>query len=711
MSRKNNRKKFKKKELQSIIRKIFEKQPDQKYTAKEICRTLQIADKNLHKLVLSVLNDLKNEGFLNEFQRGSFILNENYQTQYIGTVDATSRGAAYIIVPELNQDIYIQPENLKNALHNDTVEVEVIRRSNKKIFGRISKIIERKTTQFIGVIAIHKKYAFLLVDNGRIHVDLYIPLNKLNGAKEGEKAIGKITSWPKGVDNPFGEIIETIGQPGDNNTEMISILLKNDFKIEFPKNVTKEAQNVGIDLDQKEIKNRRDLRNKLTFTIDPFDAKDFDDALSYEVLKNGNIEVGVHIADVSHYVQAGTAMDEEAYKRGNSVYLEDRVIPMLPEELSNIACSLRPNEDKYAFSAIFELNTEGKVLKEWFGKTVIHSNHRYTYDEAQAVIEGEEDELKNAIIALDKIAKSLRKKRLKKGALAIESEEVSFIIDKNGYPTGVKQKIQKDANKLIEEFMLLANKRVALFVGKLPDKKGSNTQFIYRCHDKPDIEKLNTFSVFIDKFGYNLKLDNVDNAAQKINALLTKIKDTPEFGMIQSMAIRSMSKAEYQTNNIGHYGLAFEYYTHFTSPIRRYADLMVHRILFNKLNKKNINYGNKLNEISKHLSTQERKAIESERESNKFFQAKYMNDKIGEKFEGTVSGLADFGLFVKMNENYCEGMISIHSLPDDTYFFDNEKFQIVGRHSGHKYNFGDQVKVKVKDVNLFKKQIDLKLVL
>ena len=710
MSKNNKNKNFKKKGLQSTIRTIFEKQTDHKYTAKEVCGILQTSDKNLYKMVLSILNDLKNEGFLNEFQRGSFILNENYQTHFIGTVDATSRGAAYIIVPELDQDIYVSPENLGHALHKDTVEVDIIRRSEKKLLGKITKIVQRKTTQFIGVLDVRKKYAFLIVDNSRINVDLYIPLNKLGGAKSGEKVIGKMTSWPKGVDNPFGEIIESIGLPGDNDTEMLSILLKNEFEIKFPENVLKEAEVIGIELDPKEIKNRKDLRNKLTFTIDPFDAKDFDDALSYEVLENGNLEVGVHIADVSHYVQSGTPMDEEAYKRGNSVYLEDRVIPMLPEQLSNIACSLRPNEDKYAFSAVFELDQNGKVLQEWFGKTVIHSNHRYSYDEAQAVIEGKEDELKEAILALDKVAKILRGKRLEKGALAIESEEVNFIIDEDGNPTGVKQKIQKDANKLIEEFMLLANKRVALFVGKLPNNKGSNTQFIYRCHDKPDIEKLNTFSVFIDKFGYDLGLDNVDNAAKKINALLLKIRDTPEFGIIQSMAIRSMSKAEYQTNNIGHYGLAFEYYTHFTSPIRRYADLIVHRILFDKLNQKNVNYGNKLNEISKHISAQERKAIESERESNKFFQAKYLLTKVGDTFEGTVSGLADFGLFVRINENYCEGMVPIHTLPDDTYFFDSEKFQIVGRQSGVKFNFGDQVKVKVKDVNLFRKQIDLKLV-
>jgi len=705
-----SRKKINKKGIGTAIRKIFERQPDQKYTAKEISAILQITDKNMRKLVLSILKDLKNERFLNEFQNGYFIINESYQTIFIGTVDSTARGAAYIIVPELDGDIYVSSENLDNALHGDTVEIKVIKQRKNKTEGVITKIVKRKTTQFVGTLDIRNKFAFLILDNNKINVDLYIPLEKLKGAKTGEKAIGRMTSWPKGVANPFGEILEVIGMPGNNDTEMLSILFKNDFEINFPQKVIEEAETVGMDLDPEEVKKRKDLRKKLTLTIDPFDAKDFDDALSYEVLENGNIEVGVHIADVSHYVRPGTAMDEEAYKRGNSVYLEDRVIPMLPEQLSNMACSLRPNEDKYAFSAVFELNDKGIVQKEWFGKSVIHSNHRFSYEEAQAVIEGKSDEQKEAILGLDTLAKTIRKDRMKNGALSIDSEEVSFLIDDEGYPTGVVKKISKDANKLIEEFMLLANKRVALYVGKTPGDKGSSNQFIYRCHDKPAIEKLNTFSTFINKFDYEIEFENMDNVAQKINALLAKVKDTPEYGLIQSMAIRSMAKAAYQTNNIGHYGLAFDYYGHFTPPIRRYADLMVHRILFDKLENHKKNYGNKLNEISEHISAQERKAIDAERESNKFFQAKYLEDKVGEEFEDTVSGLADFGMFVRMNENYCEGMIMISSIPKDNYFFDNDKFQIVGRQTGNTFNFGDQVKVKVINVDMTRKQVDLELV-
>lgn len=704
------KKKFKKRDLQSAIRKIFEKHPDQKYSSKEIFSILLIKDKNLRKLAFSVLNDLTHEKFLHEYQKGFFILNEQYQTNYIGTVDATSRGSAYIIVPELEQDIYVNPSNVENALNGDTVEVSIIRRSDRKIEGAIIKVIERKTTAFVGTIDVQKNFAFLMIDDTKVNIDLYIPLTKLKGAKTGEKAAGRITSWPKGVNNPFGEITEVLGAAGSNNAEMYSILFKNEFPLKFPQDVIDEAKNVTIELDQEEVKKRRDLRKKLTLTIDPYDAKDFDDALSFEVLKNGNYEVGVHIADVSQYVQPGTAMDKEAYERGNSVYLEDRVIPMLPEQLSNLACSLRPDEDKFSFSALFELDKSGKVLSEWFGKAVIRSTRRLTYQEAQEIIKGKQDEMQEPILSLDKIAKSLRKQRLNHGALNIESEEVGFVLDEEGNPIGIVKKVQEDANHLIEEFMLLANKRVAMFVGKLPDNKGSSTEFIYRCHDKPEIEKLNTFSVFIDKFGYDIQFKDMDSVSQKINAFLAKVKGKPEYGLIQTMAIRSMSKADYRTGNIGHYGLAFKYYTHFTSPIRRYADLMVHRLLLDKLEGRKVSYGNRLNEISKHISAQERKAIDAERESNKFFQAKYLQDKIGEEFTGTVSGLADFGMFVKMDDNYCEGMVKIQDLPNDSYFFDNDRFQIVGRNTQDKFNFGDQVSVKIIGVDLARKQIDLKLI-
>ncbi|MCO5267369.1 MAG: ribonuclease R [Brumimicrobium sp.] len=702
--------KINKKGLEVAIRKIFESHPDQQYNSTHISAILQIKDKNLRKLILSILNDLKKDGFLNEFQRGEFILNEGFTTVYQGTVDATPRGTAYIIVPELEGDIYVSKECTNHALQGDLVEVQVIKKKKGKIEGVITKIIERKITLFVGTLDIHKNFAFLISDDRKINVDIFIPLKKLKEGKHGQKAIARITSWPKDMDNPYGEIVELLGEAGDNNTEMLSILAKKQFDSGFPKEVTEIAEKISVELDQDEVKKRRDYRDEITLTIDPVDAKDFDDALSFKKLDNGNYEIGVHIADVSFYVQPNSPIDVEALKRGNSVYLEDRVIPMLPEEISNLACSLRPNEDKFAFSAIFEIGQDGKIHNQWFGKTVICSNHRFSYEEAQEIIEGKKDEYSEVILTLHHIAQAYRKERIQNGALAIESEELRFVLDENGNPIEVKRRIMKEANKLIEEFMLLANKRVALYVGKLNNDKGYNKEFIYRCHDKPDIEKLNTFSIFIDKFNYSLALKDVDSAAKKINQLLDKIRDTPEYDLIQNMAIRSMAKAVYQTNNIGHYGLAFDFYTHFTSPIRRYADLMVHRILLDKLNNVNKSYGNRLNEICKHISNQEKKAIEAERESNKFFQAKYLLDKVGQVFEGTISGLTDHGIYVKIVENNCEGMVRMNDLPDDTYYFDQNKFQITGRHTKYTYNFGDKVLVKVNKVDLFKKEIDMKIV-
>lgn len=717
MSRKNKRKgnkksspqkKFKS-QLKTAIRKIFNNDPESQLNYKHISEQLQIKDSNTRKLVLEALIELKSEGYLNEFSRGNFSLNlEN--TDLVGVVDATSRGGGYIIIEGRDQDVYVSAKNMNRALHGDIVKIELYSKKNGKTEGVVTEVIDRKTNLFVGEIKLSKNFAFLITDNQKINIDLYIPLEKLSGAKEGDKVMGRITSWPKGVDNPYGEVTEVLGRPGDNDAEMLGILFKNDLEVTFPQEVIDAAEKVSIQLDEEEIKTRRDMRDVLTFTIDPFDAKDFDDALSFKVLENGHYEVGIHIADVSHYVQEGTAMDKEAHKRGNSTYLVDRVIPMLPEQLSNVACSLRPNEDKYTFSVVVEIDDKGKIYKEWFGKTVTYSDYRFAYEDAQEVIENKSDTLKTEILTLNAIAKTLRKKRLKSGALSIESEEVRFKLDENGEPVEVVHKVSKDAHKLIEEFMLLANKRVAHYVGELKGKKESNTNFIYRVHDKPDIEKINTFSTFVDKFGYDLKFGGLEQVSRQLNELFDKTRKTPEHSLIQSMAIRSMAKATYETVNIGHYGLAFSHYTHFTSPIRRYADLVVHRILFNKLNNKEVNYGNKLQETCKHISAQERKSTDAERESNKFFQVKFVKDKVGEEFIGTVSGLADFGLFVRMDENYCEGMVTMHSIPGDNYYFDADKFAIIGRNYKDEYNFGDKVKVKIIGVDTFKKQIDLEIV-
>lgn len=703
--KKSNKLKYR---LKAYIKKIFEQNPELQLNYKQVSGQLDIKDSHTRKLVLTALNELKQDGFLNEFSRGSFSINLDHSAELIGEIDITSRGAGFVMIEDVENDIYVSPENINRALHGDIVKVEITKEGKKRTEGKIVDIIERKTTQFVGTVEMHQRFAFVVTDNNRVNVDLYVTKEKLNGAKDGDKVLAKISSWPASADNPYGEIVEVLGKPGTNDTEMMAILLGNDLEIKFPQEVVAQAESVGMELDEEEIKTRRDMRNVPTFTIDPFDAKDFDDALSFQKLENGNYEIGVHIADVSHYVTPDSAMDKEALKRSNSVYLVDRVIPMLPEQLSNLACSLRPNEDKYTFSAVFEIDEKGKIYNEWFGKTATHSDRRFTYEEAQEIIEGADGDFKEEILTLDKIAKIYRRKRLKNGALNIESEEIRFKLNDKGEPVEVVTKIAKDSNKLIEEFMLLANKKVALRVGKKP--KGQNIQpNVYRIHDKPDLSKLEVFKTFIDKFGYEINFTHPDQISTAINALLKDVRLKNEFSLIQTMAIRSMSKAEYSTKNIGHYGLGFEYYTHFTSPIRRYADLMVHRILFEELHNRNHKYSGVLDDICKRISRNERKAIEAERDSNKYFQVQFVKDKIGEIYEGTVSGLADFGMFVKMDENQCEGMVTISSLPGDRFVFDQDKFCIKGTKTKQEYNFGDKVKVQITNVNPKKRQIDLEI--
>lgn len=694
--------------LSHVIRKVFTENPESTLNHRQVCSLIDVKENALRKLVFNILEDLKREKFISSISHGTYRLSG--ETNYmIGVLEMTQRGAGFVIVDGEDSDIFVPPSQTNQGLDGDRVKVQITKHGKSRKEGRIIDVIERERTQFVGTIQLTKDFAFLIPDNSRVGTDIYIPKEKLKKAKDGEKALVRITRWPKSADNPYGEVIELLGKNSNNDNEMISILVNQGLDFKFSNEVLSEAEVVTIDLDPKEVAKRRDFRNITTFTIDPDDAKDFDDALSFERLENGNISVGIHIADVSHYVRPGSAMDAEAVKRSNSVYLVDRVVPMLPEQLSNLACSLRPHEDKFTFSTVIEIDESGKVHNEWFGKTVIHSNRRFSYEEAQEIIEGAEGDHREEILILDKIAKILRKRRLKAGAMNIESEEVRFRLDEEGFPESLMIKRSKDAHKLIEEYMLLANRLVAMFVSK--KKKGdSKIPFVYRCHDKPNPEKIEMFNMFINKFGYEIETKDPSAISKNINALLDDIRYKNEYSLIQSMAIRSMSKASYETKNIGHYGLSFDFYTHFTSPIRRYADLVVHRILQETLMVTKHQYNTELDDICKRISRMERKAVEAERESTKYFQTLFVSDKIGQEFDGVVSGVADFGMFVKMDENQCEGMIPLQDIPGDHFSFDQEQYMIVGSKTGKTYNFGDPVRVRIYEVSTKRRRINLELV-
>ncbi len=695
--------------ITSIIIKVFERNPEQELTHKEITTLVDARDPAARQLVFDTLNLLVEQKTLKRINHLTFKLAVDSNNFFEGTIQITQRGSGFVVCQGREKDIFIAPQNLSQAMNGDLVKVRVFKQGPKRDEGAVVEVKERERVQFVGTLHFRERNILLIPDSTKSGIEIIIAKENLNGAKEGEKVLAKIIAWPKSSSTPYGEIIAILGMPGSNDTEMLSILYNQGIDPVFPQQVLDEAEFIPIELDEAEIAKRRDFREVLTFTIDPVDARDFDDAISYKKLENGNLEIGVHIADVSHYVRPGMAMDSEALKRSNSVYLVDRVIPMLPEQLSNIACSLRPHEDKYSFSAVFEMDEKGKVYNQWYGKTAIHSNRRFTYEEAQEIIEGKDGDHKEEILIIDKIAKILRNKRLKNGALSIESEEMRFKLNEKGNPAEVIIKTSKDAHKLIEEFMLLANRNVTTFLSK-PAKGRDPFPMIYRVHDKPNIEKMGMFAVFIEKFGHKINLNDPAQIAKNLNSLFDEIRGENEFSLIQSMAIRSMAKASYETENIGHYGLAFDYYSHFTSPIRRYADLVVHRILQEELTTKQHRYGSELNDICKRISKNERKAAEAERESTKYFQTLFVSEHIGETFAGTISGIADHGMFVRMDENHCEGMVPMMDIPGDRFYFDQDKFRIIGAKTHKEYNFGDKVNVLIKQVNPKKRQINLELV-
>ena len=722
--------------LTNTILSILKKDRNQSFNYKQIAAKIGVNDASSRNQIIKKLQQLKAKQEIEEVERGKFkaIVNTEYHT---GIVDMASRGSGYIVSDDFDEDIYIASNNMNKALHGDEVEFYAYKRRKRgKIEGEITNIIKRAKSEYVGVIQIHKNYAFVVTDGNKMYTDIFVPINKINKAEDGDKVLVSLEDWPEKADSPNGKVLKVLGKPGEHNTEIHAILAEYGLPYDFPHEVEDYANKLDTSITKEEIAKRRDMRDVLTFTIDPKDAKDFDDALSFRILDNGLFEIGIHIADVSHYVQPDTVLDDEAYERATSVYLVDRVVPMLPEVLSNNACSLRPHEEKYTFSAVFQMNDKAEVKNQWFGRTVTYSDARFAYEEAQAIIENNSNVILNpveashlnntipaevsltskeyqttpeiafATLKLNELAKIMRRKRMKSGAISFDKVEVKFNLDEQANPIGVFFKTSKDANKLIEEFMLLANRKVAEFIGKQAPKK----TFVYRVHDEPDDSKLAALQNVVGRFGYKLNFKDRKSISASLNNLLKDVEGKKEQNLVDTLTIRSMSKAEYSTHNIGHYGLAFDYYSHFTSPIRRYPDVMAHRLLQHYLDGgKSANeavYEDKCN----HSSNMENLATKAERDSIKYMQIKFMQDHKDEDFVGVISGVTDWGIYVEIIANKCEGMVSVRDMKDDHYMFDEDHFALIGKNSKTMYQLGDEVVVKVKDTDLVKKHLDFTLI-
>ncbi|GGE35373.1 ribonuclease R [Psychroflexus planctonicus] len=709
--------------LTQDILSIFRANEDKTFNYKDITQRLEITDTNNRNRVIRTLAQQTAKGKLDQVSQGKYQLNGT-SDYYEGVIDMTSRGDAYVMVEGLEHDILIRNKNLNKAFHKDIVQVYVFKeRRNSNSEGEVTKIVERHKNKFVGVLQKQKSFGFVVVQDPKMYTDIFVAGDNFNGAEDGEMVLVSLEDWNKKDDSPRGKVLQVLGIPGEHQTEIHAILAQYGLPEQFPKEVEEFADQLDTSITQEEIKKRKDLRDVLTFTIDPADAKDFDDALSFQVLDNGNYEIGIHIADVSHYLEEGSILDQEAYNRATSIYLVDRVVPMLPEVLSNAACSLRPNEEKYTFSAVFELTKQAKVINQWFGRTVTYSDARFAYEEAQFILDTEDvvidesvsltgesysvqPEIKDAILEMNRMAKIMRAQRMKNGAISFDKQEVKFNLNEDNSPEGVYFKTAKDANKLIEEFMLLANKKVAEFIGKQKPKK----TFVYRCHDEPNPEKLQALSTVVSKFGYKTDFKDRKSIVSSLNKLLSDVEGKGEQNLIDTLTIRTMAKAYYSTENIGHYGLAFDHYSHFTSPIRRYPDVMVHRLLQHYLDGNSSANAEEFEERCKHSSNMESLATNAERDSIKYMQVKYMQQYENERFLGVISGVTDFGMFVELVENRCEGMVRVRDMKGDHFQFDQENYAIVGKRTKTSYQLGDEVWVEVKKADLIKRNLDFELI-
>jgi len=696
--------------LTQLVSDVIEKSGNTPMNYKQVAAKLNLSDPESRNAILDILQEEARTGLFKEVEKGRYALKE-LKAFVVGRVDMTADGSAFIVPEdEFEDDIYIAPRKLRQALHGDRVKVHAYeKRRGRRKEGEVVEILERARMEFTGTITISPRFAFFIADDRKMLHDIFVPLADLNGAQDGEKVVVAITEWPQDSKNPVGRVKHVLGKKGENNTEMNAILADFGFPLEFPKAVEQEATDFPAEIPPAEVASRRDFRAVTTFTIDPVDAKDFDDALSFRSLPNGHYEVGVHIADVTHFVRPDSALDKEAFERGTSVYLVDRVIPMLPERLSNDLCSLRPHEDRLVFSAVFEMDKQANVVNEWFGKGIIHSDRRFSYEEAQEIIEQKEGEFSEELRTLNELAYILRERKFKHGAISFETAEVKFHLDENGKPLGVYVKERKDAHKLIEDFMLLANKRVAEFIGK--QGKGTNKKtFVYRVHDAPNQETIAGFAQFAARFGYKVNTKSDRETARSLNALMERIEGTKEQNVLTTLAIRSMAKAIYTTKKTSHYGLAFDYYTHFTSPIRRYPDVMVHRLLEHYLSGGKSANPEAYEKLCEHSSQMEKKAADAERASVKYKQAEFLQDQVGETYLGIISGVTEWGMYVEIEENKCEGMVRLRDITDDFYALDEKNYAIIGQRKKKRYQLGDEVRIRVKKVDLAKRQIDFTLV-